>query len=60
MIVNEAINESQVPNDFREKVGFHVYTPEQIQDALEKAGFNNIQIDLHENGYWITVVATKS
>ena len=60
MIVNEAISESQVPNDFREKVGFHVYTPEQIQDALEKVGFNNIQIDLHENGYWITVVATKS
>lgn len=56
------VNETQ-SNDGLEaylaEVGFQVYTKQQLESYLKKAGFKKIRTDVNENGKWIAIVAEK-
>lgn len=56
------VNETQ-SNDGLEaylaEVGFEVYTKQQLESYLKKAGFKKIRTDVNENGKWIAIVAEK-
>lgn len=40
------------------KVEMNVYTNEALEDALKEAGFQQVEIYEHENGEWVTFLAT--
>lgn len=58
LIVNEAVSKDGL-EELIDKIGFNVYNGEQLKSALEKAGFADVKIILHENKKWISVVAKK-
>lgn len=56
------VNETQTSDGldaYLAKVGFKVYTKQQLVSYLKQAGFKKIRTDINENGKWITVVAEK-
>lgn len=58
MITNEALSDEGMENIIN-AVEFIVYTPKQIELALKKAGFVNIQTDIHKNGKWLNIISQK-
>ncbi len=60
MIVNESDGYDE-PSKKYEKIieGMKIYTPEQISEALCKAGFSNIKVEHHNSKPWIAVFASK-
>lgn len=58
MIVNEA-QSGEGMEDYMENIGFCVYTAEELKSALSAAGFCKIDVCLHENGNWVTLLAKK-
>lgn len=56
------VNETQTSDGlgaYLAEVGFNVYTKQQLESYLKKAGFSKIRTDVNENGKWIAVVAEK-
>jgi len=56
------VNETQTSDGldaYLAEVGFKVYTKQQLESYLKKAGFSKIRTDVNENGKWIAVVAEK-
>lgn len=56
------VNETQTSDGleaYLAEVGFQVYTKQQLESYLKKAGFKKIRTDVNENGKWITIVAEK-
>lgn len=56
------VNETQTSDGleaYLAEVGFQVYTKQQLESYLKKAGFKKIRADVNENGKWITIVAEK-
>ncbi len=57
-ITNEAQTRAGM-EDMIALIGMEVYDATEIQEALLKAGFKNINTDLHTNGKWLNIVAEK-
>lgn len=56
------VNETQTSDGlgaYLAEVGFKVYTKQQLESYLKKAGFSKIRTDVNENGKWISIVAEK-
>lgn len=56
------VNETQTSDGlgaYLAEVGFKVYTKQQLESYLKKAGFSKIRTDVNENGKWIAIVAEK-
>lgn len=56
------VNETQTSDGlgaFLAEAGFKVYTKQQLESYLKKAGFSKIRTDVNENGKWIAIVAEK-
>ena len=60
------INEVYLSEKFKERNDeflatgkMKIYSPEELKDLLEKAGYNNISIDVIEERNWLRVVAEK-
>lgn len=56
------VNETQTSDGlgaYLAEVGFKVYTKQQLESFLKKAGFSKIRTDVNENGKWIAIVAEK-
>lgn len=58
LIVNET-QSSDGLDAYLAEVGFKVYTKQQLESYLKKAGFSKIRTDVNENGKWIAIVAEK-
>ncbi len=58
LIVNEAVNKEGL-EELIEKIGFNVYSGEELENALKKAGFVSVELIRHENNKWIAVIAKK-
>lgn len=58
LIVNET-QSSDGLDAYLAEVGFKVYTKQQLESCLKKAGFSKIRTDVNENGKWIAIVAEK-
>ena len=60
MICNESDGNDAASKRFETIIeGMHCYTPQQITDALKKAGFTEIRTQHHAAKPWITVIAKK-
>jgi len=61
MVVNES-DGNDGPSKKYERIieGMKIYTPEQISEALEKAGFTDIRVEHHSSKPWIAVFAKKA
>ena len=60
LISNESDGEDSASLKFEKIIeGMKCYTPEQISDALKKAGFSEASIAHHPNKPWITVISRK-
>lgn len=56
------VNETQTSDGldaYLAEVGFKVYTKQQLESYLKKAGFSKIRTDVNENGKWLAIVAEK-
>ncbi len=56
------VNETQTSDGlgaYLAEAGFKVYTKQQLESYLKKAGFSKIRTDVNENGKWIAIVAEK-
>lgn len=58
LIVNET-QSSDGLGAYLAEAGFKVYTKQQLESCLKKAGFSKIRTDVNENGKWIAIVAEK-
>lgn len=58
LIVNET-QSSDGLGAYLAEVGSKVYTKQQLESYLKKAGFSKFRTDVNENGKWIAVVAEK-
>lgn len=60
LIVNESDGQDAVSQKFEKIIeGMNLYTPEQIVDALQRAGFTILKQQHHEKKPWIMVLAEK-
>jgi SAM-dependent methyltransferase len=60
MIVNESDGEDSASQKFEKIIdGMKTYTPKQIKETLQSAGFHDIEVDHYDGKPWITVIARK-
>ena len=60
LICNESDGKDAAGKKFEGIIdGMTCYTPEQIKEALKKAGFSEVTADHHPNKPWITILARK-
>ncbi len=60
LIVNELEGEDESSKKYEEMIdGLKVYKASEIEDALLKAGFSEVEINKAENNKWFAVVAKK-
>lgn len=60
LIVNESDGQDAVSQKFEKIIeGMNLYTPEQIVDALQRAGFTILKQQHHEKKPWIMILAEK-
>ncbi len=60
LIVNESDGYDEGSKKYEKIIeGMRIYTPEQISDALKKAGFSSIRVEHHKSRPWIAVLAVK-
>ena len=60
MIVNESDGYDEGSKKYEQIIeGMKIYTPEQISEALKKAGFSKIKVEHHSSKPWIAVFARK-
>lgn len=60
MIVNESDGTDKASLQFEQIIdGMKCYTPQEVESALQAAGFSAVKTDHHPEKPWITVMATK-
>lgn len=58
LIVNESQSSKGI-EEYKQSIGFTVYTKDELCKIVKKAGFKNIRSDVGENGGWFAIVCEK-
>lgn len=58
LIVNESQSSKGI-EEYKQSIGFTVYTKDELCKIVKKAGFKNIRSDIGENGGWFAIVCEK-